>query len=102
MEKLLYSLFSCLKSLDGRVFSKNLSTLLFADITLTIKKEWGDTFEITITNELENNGTGIHWHGIRQLNSCPYDGANGVTECPIPPGHSFTYVWKATQYGEER
>ncbi|KAF2145686.1 multicopper oxidase [Aplosporella prunicola CBS 121167] len=64
-----------------------------------LRGKWGDTFQITVTNELESNGTSIHWHGIRQLNNCPHDGVNGVTECPIPPGHSYTYVWKATQYG---
>lgn len=29
----------------------------------------------------------------------PDDGANGVTECPIPPGHSFKYRFRAEQYG---
>lgn len=27
------------------------------------------------------------------------DGANGVTECPIPPGHSKVYRFRAQQYG---
>ena len=29
----------------------------------------------------------------------PMDGVNGVTQCPIAPGDSFTYSWKAQQYG---
>ncbi|KAF2231870.1 multicopper oxidase [Viridothelium virens] len=66
----------------------------------TLEGNWGDTFEITVRNKLDNyNGTSIHWHGIRQLNSNWYDGVSGVTECPIPPGDEFTYVWRATQYG---
>ncbi|KAI9698851.1 MAG: hypothetical protein M1820_007358 [Bogoriella megaspora] len=66
----------------------------------TLEGNWGDTFEITVRNKLHNfNGTSIHWHGIRQLNSNWYDGVSGVTECPIPPGDEFTYVWRATQYG---
>lgn len=28
-----------------------------------------------------------------------HDGANGVTECPLAPGKSKTYRWRATQYG---
>lgn len=27
------------------------------------------------------------------------DGVNGVTQCPIAPGDSFTYTWNAIQYG---
>ena len=27
------------------------------------------------------------------------DGVNGVTQCPIAPRDSFTYTWKAMQYG---
>ncbi|KAF4996638.1 hypothetical protein FGRMN_4384 [Fusarium graminum] len=66
----------------------------------TLEGNWGDTFEITVYNNLTNhNGTSIHWHGIRQLNTNWMDGVSGVTECPIPPGESMTYRWRATQYG---
>src|SRR3569833_1407329 len=41
----------------------------------------------------------LHWHGFRQLNTNLHDGANGVTECPIPPGGSKTYSFLAHQYG---
>lgn len=27
------------------------------------------------------------------------DGVNGVTQCPIAPGDSFSYTWRAMQYG---
>ena len=27
------------------------------------------------------------------------DGVNGVTQCPIAPGHNFTYRFRARQYG---
>lgn len=60
---------------------------------------WGDTIEITVKNKLTTNGTTIHWHGIRQLHSTEMDGVNGVTQCPIAPGESFTYRFKALQYG---
>lgn len=54
---------------------------------------------VTLKNSLQANGTGIHWHGIRQLNSCPQDGVPGVTECPLAPGDSKTYTFQATQFG---
>jgi FtsP/CotA-like multicopper oxidase with cupredoxin domain len=65
----------------------------------TIRAQWGDTVRIVVHNDLQNNGTSIHWHGIRQLNTCQQDGTNGITECPIAPGSTRTYEWKATQYG---
>ncbi|KAI1499873.1 laccase [Biscogniauxia marginata] len=66
----------------------------------TIIGDWGDTFRITVHNELGDNGTSIHWHGLRMLNTSIQDGANGVTECPIPgDGGSRTYTFRATQYG---
>lgn len=52
-----------------------------------------------VTNYLPDNGTTIHWHGIRQLHTNAADGVNGVTQCPIANGDTFTYNFKATQYG---
>jgi FtsP/CotA-like multicopper oxidase with cupredoxin domain len=43
--------------------------------------------------------TQVHWHGIRQFESVQHDGVNGITECPIAPGDSFTYRFRALQYG---
>src|ERR1700761_7829087 len=65
----------------------------------TIEADWGDTIQITVQNNLPDNGTSIHWHGIRQLHSNQMDGTNGLTECPIAPMTSKTYTFKATQYG---
>jgi FtsP/CotA-like multicopper oxidase with cupredoxin domain len=64
-----------------------------------IVADWGDTIRVTVANNLPNNGTSIHWHGIRQLNTNQMDGTSGITECPIPPGQSKVYTFKATQYG---
>ncbi|CAG8949270.1 hypothetical protein HYFRA_00004895 [Hymenoscyphus fraxineus] len=61
--------------------------------------DWGDNFIIHVTNNMPNNGTAIHWHGLRQLNSVEYDGVPGVTQCPIAPGDTLTYRFQATQYG---
>lgn len=48
---------------------------------------------------MENNGTSIHFHGVRQNYTNQMDGVPSVTQCPIAPGDSFTYTWRATQYG---
>ncbi|KAK0636757.1 multicopper oxidase-domain-containing protein [Bombardia bombarda] len=60
---------------------------------------WGDTLNITVKNNLRYNGTSVHWHGIRQFESFHHDGVNGITECPIAPGDTFTYTFRALQYG---
>lgn len=52
-----------------------------------------------VNNKMKFNGTAIHWHGIRQLGTMHMDGVPGITQCPIAPGESFTYEFKATQYG---
>ena len=60
---------------------------------------WGDDIEIKVTDYLGKNGTTIHWHGIRQNGTLDMDSVNGVTQCPIATNDSFTYKFKATQYG---
>ena len=65
---------------------------------------WGDTLHVRVINNMTTNGTSIHWHGVRQLNSMEMDGVNGVTQCPIAPPyeaglHEYTYVFQLTQYG---
>jgi hypothetical protein len=63
----------------------------------TIIADWGDTIEVTVRNALQHNGTGIHWHGVRQYESTSQDGANGLTECPLAPGDTKIYKFLATQ-----
>ncbi|EGP88992.1 putative multicopper oxidase, type 1 [Zymoseptoria tritici IPO323] len=65
----------------------------------TITADWGDLLSIKIINKLEDNGTAIHFHGVRQLNTCGADGVPGITQCPIAPGAEFTYLFRATQFG---
>ncbi|PLB47569.1 hypothetical protein P170DRAFT_476255 [Aspergillus steynii IBT 23096] len=60
---------------------------------------WGDEVHVTVKNKLKYNGTAIHMHGIRMLDSNLNDGVPGVTQCPIAPGQEFTYNFTATQYG---
>ncbi|KAA8646581.1 oxidoreductase tpcJ [Aspergillus tanneri] len=67
----------------------------------TIEADWGDTLRITIRNNLTNNdnGTAVHWHGLRQFETNWLDGVPGVTQCPIRPGESQVYEFRPTQYG---
>ncbi|KAI9702704.1 MAG: hypothetical protein M1820_006088 [Bogoriella megaspora] len=65
----------------------------------TIRANWGDQISITVENGADVNGTSVHWHGVRQLNSNTEDGVNGITECPLAPHKTKTYSFLATQYG---
>ncbi|KAF2010981.1 multicopper oxidase [Aaosphaeria arxii CBS 175.79] len=65
----------------------------------TIEADWGDYIKVNVKNSLELNGTGIHWHGFRQVGTNEMDGVGGITECPIAPGETRTYEFQAIQYG---
>ncbi|PFH61585.1 hypothetical protein XA68_16935 [Ophiocordyceps unilateralis] len=67
----------------------------------TIEANWGDTIEVIVHNDIRDPGEGVsfHWHGFLQEGTPWEDGVPGVTECPIPPGASFTYVFDAQLYG---
>ncbi|KAF2120016.1 laccase [Lophiotrema nucula] len=64
-----------------------------------VEADWGDTIVVNVKNSLTTNGTGIHWHGLRQLGTNQMDGVGGITECPIAPGETRVYTFKATQFG---
>lgn len=66
---------------------------------MTVYKADEPTTEITVKNQLKYNGTTIHWHGLRQFQSLEMDGVNAITQCPIAPGDTYTYRFRATQYG---
>ncbi|KXH41757.1 multicopper oxidase [Colletotrichum simmondsii] len=65
----------------------------------TIIADWGDTVVVHVKNSLQNNGTSIHFHGIRQNYTNEADGVASITQCPTAPGDSITYTWHASQYG---
>ncbi|KAF7364246.1 Laccase I [Mycena sanguinolenta] len=64
-----------------------------------IQANKGDTFSINVVDNLTDNtmvkSTSIHWHGIFQEGTNWEDGPAFVTQCPIIPGHSFLYNFKA-------
>ncbi|KAF7359829.1 Multi-copper oxidase [Mycena venus] len=50
-----------------------------------------DRILVYVTNGLEKEGTSIHWHGLPQPQTPFYDGASGISQCPIPPGATLLY-----------
>ena len=64
-----------------------------------LEASWGDTIVVKVTNALQNNGTAMHFHGMRQNYTNEMDGVPSITQCPIAPGDSMTYTFKATNYG---
>lgn len=51
----------------------------------------GDTVVVNLHNKLGNQTTGLHFHGINQVQTQEMDGPSGVTQCPLPPDSSLTY-----------
>lgn len=64
-----------------------------------IEANWGDWIEVKLTNNLDNEGTSFHWHGLRQKESQWMDGIPTVSECPVVPDGTFTYRFHADRYG---
>ena len=65
----------------------------------TIVADWGDNLVIHVINNLNINGTSIHWHGLRQNFTNQNDGVVSITQCAQAPKDVFTYRMRATQYG---
>ncbi|KAF2170607.1 multicopper oxidase [Zasmidium cellare ATCC 36951] len=65
----------------------------------TLRAAWGDQMIVHVKNSMQDNGTTIHFHGVRQLDTNAADGVPGVAECPIAPGKERTYVFNVTQFG---
>ncbi|XP_044473633.1 laccase-7-like [Mangifera indica] len=59
----------------------------------TIRVSEGDTLVVHVFNKSPYNLT-IHWHGIFQILSPWADGPSMVTQCPITPGHKYTYRFR--------
>lgn len=65
----------------------------------TIEANWGDWIEVTVHNALGDEGTSMHWHGLLQTATPWMDGVPSVQQCPLAPGSTFTYRFKADLYG---
>ena len=57
----------------------------------TIEADVGDRIVIKVNNQLGNQSTSLHFHGLFMNGTNHMDGPAGVTQCEIPSGSSFTY-----------
>ncbi|KAM0426171.1 hypothetical protein ACHAPT_008515 [Fusarium lateritium] len=67
----------------------------------TLFADWGDEVIVHLKSNLKGstNGSSFHFHGTHQNYTNPQDGVVAITQCPVAPGSSITYKWRATQYG---
>ena len=59
----------------------------------------GQTIVADVINMLQTEATTVHWHGLEQFNTPWMDGAGINSQCPIQPGTSFRYIFKASKAG---
>jgi iron transport multicopper oxidase len=66
-----------------------------------IEANVGDKIIVTVHNQLGNQSTSLHFHGLFMNGTNHMDGPEQVTQCPIPAGASFTYEFTVslTQLG---
>jgi FtsP/CotA-like multicopper oxidase with cupredoxin domain len=77
---------------EGKVFNNTYPRPL-------IEVCWGNDLTIPVTNYIATSGSTVHWHGIRQLHTNEADGVNGVTQCSIANGDTYTYNFRVIKYG---
>ena len=58
-----------------------------------IRASVGEQITLHLTNQLGNETTSVHFHGLFQNGTNSMDGPTGVTQCPIGPGETFTQVF---------
>nr|POF04822.1 laccase-2 [Quercus suber] len=64
-----------------------------------IEASWGDWIKVTVHNQMKVNGSSIHFHGMRQNHTNEMDGVPSITQCPLAPGETQTYKFRANSYG---
>ncbi|XP_048741744.2 uncharacterized protein LOC125655475 isoform X1 [Ostrea edulis] len=65
--------------------------------TITVYED--QTLIVHVKNNLYSDTVTIHWHGLPQRDTPYMDGVGFVTQCPIHPGQTFTYTFKARPSG---
>ncbi|KAI1826942.1 multicopper oxidase [Xylaria intraflava] len=64
-----------------------------------IEANVGDNVVVHVTNQLGNQTTSLHFHGLFQNGTTQMDGPAQVSQCNIPPGSSLTYNFTINQPG---
>ncbi len=62
----------------------------------TLKIDIGDSVIIRVVNNLDEEGTSLHPHGLKD-HALAIDGVTFITQDPIAPGESFDYAFVADQ-----
>ena len=98
---------------DEKFFQNNCSQPMIIDSTTegdfiainglipgpTFVVTFNQTVSIQVQNNLINEETSVHWHGMHQ-NSTPWmDGVGHITQCSIGTYSSFHYIFKAIPSG---
>ena len=65
----------------------------------TLIVHYDQTVIIDVKNSLVSEGLSIHWHGMHQMNTPWMDGIAHISQCPINPGSTFRYMFKAKPTG---
>ncbi|KAI4176638.1 MAG: hypothetical protein LQ343_000929 [Gyalolechia ehrenbergii] len=80
----------------------------FSRPTIGINGQWpippitatvGDRVIVNVQNQLGNQTTSLHFHGLYMNGTTHMDGPVGVNQCTIPVGGSFVYDFKIDQPG---
>ena len=81
-------------TVDGKTFRSILSINGRIPAPTLIVHE-NQTVVADVENLLSGEGVSIHWHGMHQRNTPWMDGIGFISQCPISPGASFRYIFKA-------
>ena len=88
-------------TVDGKTYKRVITVnKQFPGPTLIVCE--GQIVAVDVHNNLSTEGISIHWHGQHQIKTNFMDGVGLVTQCPIQPGSSFRYVFKANPSGTFR
>ena len=85
-------------TVDGKTYKMVIAVnKQFPGPTLIVNE--GQIVAVDVHNNLSKEGISIHWHGQHQIKTNFMDGVSQITQCPILPGNSFRYIFKAGPSG---
>lgn len=67
-----------------------------------IRATVGDGVVVNVNNQLGNQSTSLHFHGLFMNGTTHMDGPVGTSQCSIPPGSSFTYKFQVCLSTDQR
>ena len=86
------------QTVDGKTYRPYIGVNgLVPGPTLIVSEE--QVMIVNVDNRLVSETTSIHWHGLDQRNTPWMDGALLISQCPISPGETFRYYFKAAPTG---